>query len=166
MTWKGVKITLHPFRVKQFLAWFTLMQNVRQKLMCEWLYDLGDRRNGHGRKTQKERNLIQGCVIESTSEQVAAAQSHKNSEDLYELCPLEGWKRKTFIRRLLVQGGPWVLISLDFSVAYTLALSDYHWSSQDRKWDVKDTSRSEMLKVAPAPRWLPEACAELVASKR
>lgn len=30
----------------------------------------------------------------------------KNSEDPYEMCPLEGRKGKEFIHRLLVKGGP------------------------------------------------------------
>lgn len=82
------------------------MQNMRQRLMCQCLYDLGGRSEGHGSKMQKERKPIQGRVIEPASVQMAAAQSHKNSEDPYEMCPLEGQKGKEFIHRLLVNGDP------------------------------------------------------------
>lgn len=80
--------------------------------------------------------------------------------------PLEGQKSKAFIHRLLVKGVPWPLTSPNFWVVHTLALNDSHWSSQGRRWDVKGTSISEMLKVVPAQSWLPKACADLVTNKR
>ena len=77
-----------------------------QRLMCQCLYDLGGRREEHGSKTLKERKPIQVCVSEPAPVQMAATQSHKNSEDPYEMRPLEERKCKEFIHRLLVKCGP------------------------------------------------------------
>ena len=54
------------------------------------VHDLEGRSEGHGSKMQKDRKPIQGRVSEPAPVRMAAAQSHKNSENPYEKCPLEG----------------------------------------------------------------------------